>query len=78
MFKKKQPKKKQSKKKQVIFDEEIEKKIDEVISEVSEVSEIVKEKKEPKFYPVTVDFPNDQFNNLARKVNEIIEYINAL
>ena len=27
-------------------------------------------------YPVSVDFPSEQLNDLARKVNEIINHIN--
>lgn len=43
-----------------------------VISGVAFVEEV----KEPVILPLTVDFGREDLNNVANKVNEIIQYIN--
>jgi len=44
--------------------------------ETAEPVEEVAQVKQNKIDPVAVDFPNDLYNILARKINEVIDVIN--
>lgn len=39
--------------------------------------EVEVEPKAPQFTPLSIDYPNEQLNDMARSVNKIMEYLNG-
>lgn len=67
---KKKTTKKTAKPKEPKLDETLDKELDTLVEETPEPFPL-------KINPISIDFPSDYLNNIGRKINEIIEYINS-